>query len=72
MTDDELFRLQGLQRQRWQLPLGVHQSKLRHAIGNAMSGNVIKAIMEAALMAMGYEFRLQPIRRRARAGKNGR
>ena len=55
MTDDEIFRLQGLRPERWELPPGVTASWLRKCVGNAMPGNVIKPLIAAALQAMGYE-----------------
>ena len=62
MTDKEIFRLQGLDPNRFQVPPGMRASKVRHAVGNAMSGNVIRMLLEASLTAMGCDIR-QPPRR---------
>ena len=55
MTDAELFQLQGLKAERWQLPAGLEGRKheLRSCVGNAMSGNVIKLLLQAVLQSMG-------------------
>ena len=54
MTDDELCRLQGLKPRRWQLPPADATAKdFRHCVGNAISGNVIKLLLSAALDALG-------------------
>ena len=53
MSESELFRLQGLQPERWQCPPDVGQHQLKACIGNAMSGNVIKCLLNAALRSLG-------------------
>ena len=53
MTTREVFMLQGLKPERWRLPEGVTQSHLRGCAGNAMSGNVIKAVLTSVLAALG-------------------
>ena len=53
MTLNELFRLQGLKPERWQRPADVGQAQLQACIGNAMSGNVVKLLLQAALRSMG-------------------
>ena len=53
MTLNELFRLQGLPPSRWKIPAGVPVSRMRLCIGNAISGNVIKLLLAAAMEAMG-------------------
>ena len=55
MTDDELFRLQGLTPIRWQLPpSGATKKDMRACLGNAISGNVIKLLLAAVLQALGF------------------
>ena len=55
MTDDELFRLQGLRPGRWQSPpAGCSRQDVRACVGNAMSGNVVKLLLGAALQALGF------------------
>ena len=53
MTTREVFKLQGLKPERWRLPEGVPESHLRGCAGNAMSGNVIKAVLTSVLAALG-------------------
>ena len=53
MTTREVFKLQGLKPERWRLPEGVTESHLRGCAGNAMSGNVIKAVLTSVLAALG-------------------
>ena len=53
MTTREAFKLQGLKPERWRLPEGVPESHLRGCAGNAMSGNVIKAVLTSVLAALG-------------------
>ena len=54
MVLDELFRLQGLSPSRWQLPAGISENAMKACIGNAISGNVIKLLLDAVLQALGY------------------
>ena len=53
MTTREVFRLQGLKFERWSHPEDVSERHFRGCAGNAMSGNVIKAVLLAVLGAMG-------------------
>ena len=53
MTTREVFMLQGLNPERWSLPEGISERKLRACAGNAMSGNVIKAVLMSVLLALG-------------------
>ena len=53
MTTREVFMLQGLKPERWSLPEGVSEAHLRACAGNAMSGNVIKAVLMSVLVALG-------------------
>ena len=53
MTTREVFMLQGLKPDRWRLPAGVTEAHLRGCAGNAMSGNVIKAVLTSVLAALG-------------------
>ena len=53
MTTREIFMLQGLNPDRWRLPEGVTEAHLRSCAGNAMSGNVIKAVLMSVLTSLG-------------------
>ena len=53
MSNNEMFRLQGLRPERWDLPPGVRQSHLNFCIGNAMSGNVMRLLIEKLLVSVG-------------------
>ena len=53
MTSQEMFRLQGLKPERWSRPAGVPESHYVGAVGNAMSGNVVKAVLMSVLEALG-------------------
>ena len=53
MTSQEMFRLQGLKPERWSRPQGVPESHYMGAVGNAMSGNVVKAVLLSVLEALG-------------------
>ena len=53
MTLKEMFRLQGLRPERWSLPPGVNQAHLQFCVGNAMSGNVVRPIIERVLVSLG-------------------
>ena len=53
MTSDEMFRLQGLRPERWVLPAGVNRSHLNFCVGNAMSGNVVRLLLEKVLETLG-------------------
>ena len=53
MSSDEMFRLQGLRPERWELPPGVKPSHMQFCVGNAISGNVIRLILCKVLAALG-------------------
>ena len=53
MTCQEIFRLQGLKPERWVRPADVPERHLLGAVGNAMSGNVVKALLLSLLEALG-------------------
>ena len=53
MATREVFMLQGLKPERWQLPEGVTEAHLRGCAGNAMSGNAIKAVLMSVLVSLG-------------------
>ena len=53
MTCQEIFRLQGLKPERWVRPAGVSKMHFMGAAGNAMSGNVVKAVLLSVLEALG-------------------
>ena len=53
MTCQEIFRLQGLSPERWVRPAGVSEGHFMGAVGNAMSGNVVKALLLSVLEALG-------------------
>ena len=53
MTLCEMMRLQGLRPSRFALPPGMCQSALGHAVGNAMSGNVVHRIVARISWALG-------------------
>ena len=53
MTTREIFMLQGLKPDRWILPEGVTEAHLRGCAGNAMSGNVVKAVLTSVLVSLG-------------------
>ena len=53
MTTREVFMLQGLKPERWRLPEDVTEAHLRGCVGNAMSGNVVKAVLMSVLASLG-------------------
>ena len=53
MTTREVFWLQGLKPERWMRPDCVSETHFRACVGNAMSGNVIKAVLLSVLNALG-------------------
>ena len=53
MTSREVFMLQGLKPERWRLPECVTETHLRGCAGNAMSGNVVKAVLMSVLVSLG-------------------
>ena len=53
MTTREMFKLQGLDPNRWACPGHVSDTHFRACLGNAMSGNVLKAVLLAVLEAIG-------------------
>ena len=54
MTYNEMLRLQGLRPDRFQ-PLSVKSKrKMRHAVGNAMSGNVVHRLIVRIAKSLGH------------------
>ena len=53
MTTREMFMLQGLTPERWIRPDAVTENHFRACTGNAMSGNIIKAVLLSVLNALG-------------------
>ena len=53
MTTREMFMLHGLTPERWIRPVGVTENHFRGCTGNAMSGNIIEAVMHSVLNALG-------------------
>ena len=52
MSTREIFKLQGLNPDRWACPAAMSESHFRACAGNAMSGNVIKAVLLSVLTAL--------------------
>ena len=53
MSTREMFKLQGLNPDRWVRPEAVSERHFRSCAGNAMSGNVTKAVLLSVLAALG-------------------
>ena len=54
MTYTEMLRLQGLQPSRFKPLTTKSQTKMQHAVGNAMSGNVMHRLVARIAWAMGH------------------
>ena len=53
MSTEEMFKLQGLDPNRWARPGSVSDTDFKACLGNAMAGNVVKAVLLAVLKALG-------------------
>ena len=54
MTYTEMLCLQGLPPSRFQPLTSKSKTKLQHAVGNAMSGNVVHRLLARVAWALGY------------------
>ena len=58
MTYNEMLRLQGLQPARFKPAVGARQAQrnqLKHAAGNAMSGNVVHRVIARIAQSLGVD-----------------
>ena len=53
MSTEEMFKLQGLDPNRWARPAKISETDFKACLGNAMAGNVVKAVLLAVLKALG-------------------
>ena len=54
MTYTEMLRLQGLPPNRFKPLTSKSQNQMQHAVGNAMSGNVVHRLLARVAWALGY------------------
>ena len=54
MTYTEMLRLQRLRPDRFKPLSAKSQSKMQHAVGNAMSGNVVHRLIVGIAMSLGH------------------
>ena len=53
MSTKGMFKLQGLDPSRWSRLASVSGADFKACLGNAMAGNVVKAVLLAVLKALG-------------------